>query len=59
MTLVSVVAAVLAFPAAALAGVLVRQAVTHDDALPAVLRDPWTAKTTYVYANDGRSLITT
>jgi membrane peptidoglycan carboxypeptidase len=50
---------VLAFPAAALAGVLVRQAVTHDAALPAVLRDPWTAKTTYVYANDGQTLITT
>jgi membrane peptidoglycan carboxypeptidase len=57
--LVSVVLAALLLPLAAATGLLLRYVVNGDDELPENLRTPWTAKTTYVYANDGRSLITT
>jgi membrane peptidoglycan carboxypeptidase len=47
----------LAFPAAFYGGQAIKQ-ITGDDALPAALSAAWTQKTTYVYANDGRTLIT-
>jgi membrane peptidoglycan carboxypeptidase len=50
--------AVLAFPGAALIGLLTRYATNADDSLPLALRDPMAAQTTYVYANDGRTLLT-
>jgi membrane peptidoglycan carboxypeptidase len=56
--LVGAILAALVFPIAAVVGMGVKYAGA-DARLPASLRRPWTAKTTYVYANDGRTLITT
>ena len=47
-----------AFPATAIAGLLAKQAGDAYEDLPADLRTPPTAQTTYVYANDGKTLIT-
>jgi membrane peptidoglycan carboxypeptidase len=51
--------AALAFPFVGAAGTLVRNSATNRDQLSEILRDPVTARATYVYANDGRTLITT
>jgi membrane peptidoglycan carboxypeptidase len=56
--LAGAVLAALAFPFVASAGVAVQYFAPADVQLPASLRHPWTAKTTYVYANDGRTLLT-
>jgi membrane peptidoglycan carboxypeptidase len=47
-----------AFPVAALAGVIAKTASDSYEDLPGSLRTPATAQTTYVYANDGRTLLT-
>ncbi|MBO0868456.1 MAG: penicillin-binding protein [Micromonosporaceae bacterium] len=52
------VIAVLAFPAAGTLGMAANFVNTADGKVPPPLRHPFTAKTTYVYANDGHTLIT-
>src|SRR5262245_38245425 len=47
-----------AFPATAIAGLVFKQAGEAYEDLPSDLRTPPTAQTTYVYANDGKTLIT-
>jgi membrane peptidoglycan carboxypeptidase len=56
--LVGVALAALTFPIVAAAGAGVRYLAPDTTTLPAILRSPWTAKTTYVYANDGKTLLT-
>jgi membrane peptidoglycan carboxypeptidase len=57
--LIGVLVAVLAIPGGALAGwALDRFAVSYDN-LPKVLQNPTTAQASYLYANDGTTLITT
>jgi membrane peptidoglycan carboxypeptidase len=53
----SVAVTALAFPAAYYGGQVIKS-VTGDVALPEALTVAWTPKTTYVYANDGKTLIT-
>jgi membrane peptidoglycan carboxypeptidase len=53
------VLAVVAFPGAAVAGLLVEAASSRYLDLPSDLETPLPAQTSYVYANDGRTLITT
>ncbi|HKT01938.1 MAG TPA: transglycosylase domain-containing protein, partial [Rugosimonospora sp.] len=50
--------AVLVFPFAALAGLAVGALDPGVVQLPAALRHPWTPRTSYLYAADGRTLIT-
>jgi membrane peptidoglycan carboxypeptidase len=47
-----------AFPAAALFGLVAKQGADSYQALPSDLRTPQTPQTTYVYADDGKTLIT-
>src|SRR5882724_10349484 len=56
--LAGVVVAVAAMPAALLGGLAAKSASDGFQALPADLRTPVPAQTTYVYASDGTSLIT-
>jgi membrane peptidoglycan carboxypeptidase len=53
------VIAVLAFPAAGTLGMAANFLNTADGKVPPPLRHPVTARTTYVYANDGHTLLTT
>ncbi|WP_344135668.1 transglycosylase domain-containing protein [Luedemannella flava] len=61
--LVSVVAgamvAAVALPVGAMAGLAATYATGHGDDLPDVLVHPTTAQASYLYASDGRTLITT
>jgi membrane peptidoglycan carboxypeptidase len=52
------VVAALAFPGAAVGGLFGLYVTNADNRLPASLQTPYTAKTTYVYANDGKTLLT-
>jgi membrane peptidoglycan carboxypeptidase len=56
--LVGAAVAALTFPMAAAAGMVVRALRPDTVTVPAVLRQAWTPRTTYVYANDGKTLIT-
>ena len=56
--LAGVVVAGLALPAAALAGLTSKSAATSFDSLPSSLRVPPVAQTSNLYANDGKTLIT-
>jgi membrane peptidoglycan carboxypeptidase len=47
-----------AFPATAVAGLIAKRASDSYEDLPSDLRTPPTEQTTYVYANDGKTLIT-
>ncbi len=47
-----------AFPAAALVGLAAKQGADSYEALPSDLQTPPTPQTTYVYADDGKTLIT-
>jgi membrane peptidoglycan carboxypeptidase len=47
-----------AFPATAIGGLVAKQASDSYENLPADLKTPPTAQTTYVYADDGKTLIT-
>ncbi|GHJ48645.1 penicillin-binding protein [Catellatospora sp. TT07R-123] len=48
-----------AAPAAALADWAIEQTAPSYESLPQVLREPTTAQASYLYANDGKTLITT
>jgi membrane peptidoglycan carboxypeptidase len=54
-----VVVAAMAFPAVALVGLTAKSASDSYADLPSVLSTPPTPQATYVYANDGKTLITT
>jgi membrane peptidoglycan carboxypeptidase len=54
-----IVIAVLAFPFVGLAGLGVKDSAESFDDLPSQLQIPHTAQNTYLYANDGKTLITT
>ncbi|BCJ30675.1 transglycosylase domain-containing protein [Actinocatenispora sera] len=53
------VVAAVAFPASALSGLALRAAGGSWDDLPAALKSPPTLQASYLYANDGTTLITT
>jgi membrane peptidoglycan carboxypeptidase len=54
-----VLVAVAALPVAALATLAVRYSALAFDDLPQALRDPMVSQASYLYANDGKTLITT
>jgi membrane peptidoglycan carboxypeptidase len=56
--LAGLIAAAAAFPAAAVAGLTLKSVSDTYMDLPSDLQTPPTAQTTYVYANDGKTLIT-
>jgi membrane peptidoglycan carboxypeptidase len=57
--LAGVIIAALAFPFVGLAGLGAKDGADSFDNLPSQLRIPQAAQNTYVYANDGRTLLTT
>ncbi|GAA1413737.1 transglycosylase domain-containing protein [Catellatospora coxensis] len=63
LTLLAVVAGAVvaagAMPAAALANWAVEQSAPAYDTLPEVLKHPTTAQASYLYANDGKTVVTT